>query len=635
MFAHKGGRSLGAKSPFEGVDVDRLGHVRRRAVGRDFCIMSYEELREHKRKLQSSDALESTIARSVRKASSNSEKMPWERGDVLCPAPLFKPAFPRGRLILGRPEASSVGQPTGHEAKVQPSSVLKAVRGGLPKKPGPSWEEKLTLNRRAALAKWEALVWKNRDSFEVARNVLRDSSAGRRADLSQALVDCFAGKASATLHSRVGPLLRYAHFMSREHSDPFPMDEGKLYMFMDRYCRTAAATFARSFLETLNFSKHVLGLDVPTSGISQRVQGVAKACYLDKRKLVQKPPLLVSHVQALEDILLGASRAKFSDYDRVCAGFFCFAVYARARYSDAQASASLQLDVLETESSYGFLEASVTRSKTSYSLERKTRYLPVVAPVLGVRSEPWGVVWHELLVKIGVTLREGWPLLPVPMQGGGYQQAPISPEHAGRLLRELLRRELGDAESISALGTHSLKRTVLSWLAKYGLPREVRAILGYHSSDCGTEIVYARDTLSGPLRQMQEVLEAVTFGRFRPDATRSGYFASEKLARDREPQDELDSSSCGSGDEEVPDYAEDELASDALARWEPKEGLREQLLKCKVYRHRSTRFVHVVASEEEGDRFRCGRKISPVFVLLAEPPEYLFPVCRQCCPDQG
>ena len=474
-----------------------------------------------------------------------------------------------------------------------------------------------------------------RDNFEVARNVLRDSSSGRQADLSQALVDCFAGKASATLHSRVGPLLRYVHFMSREHSDPFPLDEGKLYMFMDRYCRTAAATFARSFLETLNFSKYVLGLDVPAAGISQRVQGVAKACYLDKRKLVQKPPLLVSHVQALEDIVLGVSKAKFSDYDRVCAGFFCFAVYARARYSDAQASASLQLDVLESESSYGFLEASVTRSKTSYSLERKTRYLPVIAPVLGVRSDAWGIVWHELLLKLGVTLREGWPLLPIPMQGGGFQQAPVSPEHAGRLLRELLRRELGDAESISALGTHSLKRTVLSWLAKYGLPREVRAILGYHSSDCGTEIVYARDTLSGPLRQMQEVSEAVTFGRFRPDATRSGYFVSEKLARGREPQDELDSSSCGSDDEEAPDYAEDELASDALARWEPKEGLREQLLKCKVYRHRSTRFVHVVASEEEGDRFRCGRKISPVFVLLAEPPEYLFPVCRQCCPEQG
>ncbi|CAE7504093.1 unnamed protein product [Symbiodinium sp. KB8] len=361
------------------------------------------------------------------------------------------------------------------------------------------------------MAKWEALVWKNRDNFEVARNVLRDSSSGRQADLSQALVDCFAGKASATLHSRVGPLLRYVHFMSREHSDPFPLDEGKLYMFMDRYCRTAAATFARSFLETLNFSKYVLGLDVPAAGISQRVQGVAKACYLDKRKLVQKPPLLVSHVQALEDIVLGVSKAKFSDYDRVCAGFFCFAVYARARYSDAQASASLQLDVLESESSYGFLEASVTRSKTSYSLERKTRYLPVIAPVLGVRSDAWGIVWHELLLKLGVTLREGWPLLPIPMQGGGFQQAPVSPEHAGRLLRELLRRELGDAESISALGTHSLKR-------------------------------------------------------FRPDATRSGYFVSEKLARGREPQDELDSSSCGSDDEEAPDYAEDELASDALAR---------------------------------------------------------------------
>ena len=136
-------------------------------------------------------------------------------------------------------------------------------------------------------------------------------------------------------------------------------------------------------------------------------------------------------------------------------------------------------------------------------------------------------------------------------------------------------------------------------------------ILDYHSSDCGTEIVYARDTWSGPLGQMQEVLEAVTFWKVSARCTRSGYFVSEKLARGSEPQDKLDSSSCGSDDEEAPDCAENELASDALARWEPKEGLREQLLKCKVYRHRSTRFVHVVASEEEGDRFRCGRKISP------------------------
>ncbi|CAE7265821.1 unnamed protein product, partial [Symbiodinium sp. CCMP2456] len=277
------------------------------------------------------------------------------------------------------------------------------------------------------------------------------------------------------------------------------------------------------------------------------------------RRLVQRPPLTVELVQALEDIVLGVSRVKFNDYDRVCAGFFCFAVYARARYSDAQASAALQLDILEADGCHGFLEASVTRSKTSYSLERKTRYLPVVAPVMGVRADPWGVVWHELLLKLGVELKEGAPLLPVPLQGGGFQQLPVSAEHAGQLLRELLRRELGDSAAINALGTHSLKRTILSWLAKYGVAREIRAILGYHSTDCGTEIIYARDTLSGPLRLMQEVIEAVTFGRFRPDATRSGYFASEKLARNSDPQEEHDSSSCGSEDEEAPDHAEAEV----------------------------------------------------------------------------
>jgi len=407
-----------------------------------------DDLREHKRKLCSADAFASDVARAVIKTTTSAEKMPWERGDILSPSPLFRPAFPRGPLMINPPAASGSSF-AGIGLGAFPDPVLKAVRGKLPSKPGPTWEEKLTLNRRAALAKWEALVWRNQDSFEVARNVLRDESVSgfaynRRAGLTKALTDCFAGKASATLHSRVGPLLRYVHFMKKEHQDPFPMDEGKLYMFMDRYCRKAAATFARSFLETLNFSKFILGMDVPSAGVSSRVQGVAKSCFLDKRRLVQRPPLTVEHVQALEDIVRGVSRVKFNDYDRVCAGFFCFAVYARARYSDAQASAALQLDILEADGCHGFLEASVTRSKTSYSLERKTRYLPVVAPVVGVRSDPWGVVWHELLLKLGDELKEGAPLLPVPLQGGGFQQLPVSAEHAGQLLRELLRRELGD-----------------------------------------------------------------------------------------------------------------------------------------------------------------------------------------------
>ena len=177
--------------------------------------------------------------------------------------------------------------------------------------------------------------------------------------------------------------------------------------------------------------------------ISGRVQGVAKARYLEKRKVVQKPALTVLHVKTLEKIVLGGTSAEYSEFDRHCAGFFCYALYSRARFSDAQASANLTLDATEGDDGlYGFLEASVTRSKTSYTLERKTRFLPMVAPINGLLDEPWGVRWHRIMLELGVVLREGYPLLSAPTTGGGFSLLPMTAEYAARVLRELLRREL-------------------------------------------------------------------------------------------------------------------------------------------------------------------------------------------------
>ena len=44
-----------------------------------------------------------------------------------------------------------------------------------------------------------------------------------------------------------------------------------------------------------------------------------------------------------------------------------------------------------------FLEAKVSRSKTSYTLERKTRYLPMAAPAFGVTAVGWSEEWLKLL----------------------------------------------------------------------------------------------------------------------------------------------------------------------------------------------------------------------------------------------
>ena len=139
------------------------------------------------------------------------------------------------------------------------------------------------------MAKWEALLVG--EHFESSRGVKADAAAGLKADLAQTLTDCFSGKASATLHARVGPVMRYVKFAKAAGLSPFPLTENVLYVFMDQYCRTAAATFGRSFLESLNFAVHVqcTGLDLHVN-ISGRIQGVAKARYLRKGRSSRSQP---------------------------------------------------------------------------------------------------------------------------------------------------------------------------------------------------------------------------------------------------------------------------------------------------------------------------------------------------------
>ena len=82
-------------------------------------------------------------------------------------------------------------------------------------------------------------------------------------------------------------------------------------------------------------------------------------------------------------------------------GFFLYMVYARARRSDAQSSGLIRLDMEEGDDGLdGFVEALITQSKTSYSMERKTRFLPMSAPIRGlIQFDSWAVKWFENMKK--------------------------------------------------------------------------------------------------------------------------------------------------------------------------------------------------------------------------------------------
>ncbi|CAE7322113.1 unnamed protein product [Symbiodinium sp. CCMP2592] len=450
-----------------------------------------------------------------------------------------------------------------------PPAINLTATGKLPRKVGPSWVQRQSDNRHAAVMKWLRIAKEGGDFFGVCARVAKDAEAGLPASLQESLGDVFSLKASSTLHSRAGPVLRYMAFCWRIREQPFPLSEQKMYRFVQEYCSGAAPTFASSFMSSVGFMQYVLEAKVPDGCVSSRLAGAVSKLYLEKRKLQQKPPLTASQVRALERIVLGLMPEVRADVDR---------------YADS-----------------------------------------------------WAMAWMEVAGRAGPAWGPDMPLLPSPTEGGQWQKAPMSAQAGARWLRHLLYRAGEDVSLVKAAGTHSCKATLLSWMSKWGASKEIRSILGYHSSaNAGTDVIYARDSVSPALRELEEMVSAVAYRRFFPDATRSGMFA-ESLAARGEAHDNAevgsDSSSDRSDDEEEPDILEEEkVVEDSVGEFEPSGCLRENLEGKTVFRHVTTRFIHLVASEE-GTNFKCGRQITSSYLECNATPRFLHPICRQCFPE--
>ena len=172
---------------------------------------------------------------------------------------------------------------------------------------------------------------------------------------------------------------------------------------------------------------------------------------MQKRKLKQRNSLRVADVLLLERICCKLEGRPLQD--RVAAGFFLFLLFARARYSDGQNVASLK-------DTSNYLECKVGRSKTSFTLERKTRYLPMAARKVGIKCN-WADAWLEAMHEAGLSVSEAAPLLPCPSSTGNWKMIPLPCDQAGAWLRGLLKGEHHDSY-LDNVGTHSMKRTLLS-----------------------------------------------------------------------------------------------------------------------------------------------------------------------------
>ena len=162
------------------------------------------------------------------------------------------------------------------------------------------------------------------------------------------LDDVLAAKATSTMHAREDALIRYISWARTNGHIPIPFSETVVYAFVNDIGSKSASTFPRSFCCALAFVGHVVGRPSTLECLaSRKIIGHAARCYKEKRMLIQKPPIKVQRILILENIFRGEPNLKA--HDKVAAGFFLWMVFARARFSDAQAASTIVQDVIGTD----------------------------------------------------------------------------------------------------------------------------------------------------------------------------------------------------------------------------------------------------------------------------------------------
>ena len=399
--------------------------------------------------------------------SKSARKMPWEFSheavcDKLC---WWNHAIPRPvGLMRPIPKLRPSTAERGRE-EFQATLCNRLVDIG--------WEPKLAAEREAALVKWSALVANNHDAWKVVDRVKEDDdeSCSFEAALCMSIKDSLASRATSTLHNRAGPLIRYAKYWRDKGMKFFPVEEKQVYAFIQD--GTAyAATFPRSLTLSLAFAHYVLGLKGVENVLPLgRVKGAVSEFYVTKRRLKQRPPLHLEDVKALEKYVCNPT---VNQADRLATGFFLPCIYTRCRYSDCLSIDKLELDFVENKFENGFIEGRATRCKTNSTMEKKTRFLPVVGLLTNFSGYEWQWEWMQLRKELGLDGQPG-PLLPAPVKGGGFSKAPLKAGEASDWLRQILDKARPSKIHVDE-GTHSLKATFLACAARYGMSLSDRAL---------------------------------------------------------------------------------------------------------------------------------------------------------------
>ncbi|CAE7369217.1 unnamed protein product [Symbiodinium sp. CCMP2592] len=458
--------------------------------------------------------------RSITHGRSSLPRQPWEQPAMLCIFDPLKAAFPQGLNLpyQGVAPASSTpqtaAQPSDSGNPVPSGSHCQAWTRAVKAKRGPRAADRRDEAYRRVLTLLHAFS----SFFDLCTLMADDEEDGP--DSVQAVL---AGKSPNTILKHLGPVRTFCEWLLKASQTP-PFAEKVLWSFIHcvlKMPKTAATTLDSS-LRAIKWSYYTLGLRVQLEVFSSpRIHGVVKKALQTKNPWCPASPLKVSEVLQLHTICCDPS---ISVIDRCGAAHFLAMLYARARASDIRCVKRILIDVHNEDWSSGFIELGTLEHKTSRLDTQRRRILPLVIPGQGIAKTPFGQLLLDIRAEAGLPNDQAdVPFLPAPLPDGSWSSDPLSSSEITRWLRYLLPRPSTE----QAVSSHSLKVTSLVWCSKFGMLRETKRVLGHHSDAAtGSDAVYGRELQSAALREYVVVLDAVATGKFLPDQTRSGHFAS-------------------------------------------------------------------------------------------------------------
>ncbi|CAE7740635.1 unnamed protein product [Symbiodinium sp. CCMP2592] len=408
-----------------------------------------------------------------------------------------KPAVDRmvPALKFHRPSfAGSIEEPTPPQAEVQasvkrprkegPSSFLEVVKN----RRVISWRDKREAEHRRALCKWSCIF----DKLDCESDpVIKTIASLSETEKFNTLDDYMARKAPSTMTKRANSILKIIK-VGEAKGLMFPVSEPQLYELLQE-AKTGGAlpSQLRGVMEGLLFARHVFNIEAFSQiAISRRCWGVGAS------RLAKTPskaaPLRVIDLAALHQVLDSSS----NPWDRLFAGCALFCVYSRSRWSDAQHVDSFKFDKGSDNQKVHYLEAVIDIHKNMNRRGRSPVPLELVAPGLGVSSEGWIEKFLDARSALGLSAEHAF--MPAPDARGVPTIRALDSDECGDWLLRLLPAREGLKTT-----SHSLKRTLLSYCAKWGISHDDRLAMGGHSHPGRMSDEYADDAMARPLRLIE------------------------------------------------------------------------------------------------------------------------------------